>query len=161
MLAKMPKPQAVGLCGKFVEVFWDGEASWFQAEVLSYDEQTRLHLVRYTEDGIECDELLSGPTNARLHGSERELSVWRHCIKTTSREALASEPATVHCASFRCRGCQQPLSKFEVHEAMLRCDGGCRRPFAELDVRWSCSSCDFDVCDACVQSRPAKRSRRR
>eukprot|EP00966_Prymnesium_polylepis_P072727 1688617-Prymnesium_polylepis.2 len=57
----MPKAQAHSLKGKHIEIYWDGEAAWFEAEVLRYDEATRLHLVRYTEDDVECDELLSGP----------------------------------------------------------------------------------------------------
>ena len=64
-----------------------GEAAWFEAEVLRYDDATRLHLVRYTEDAVECEELLSGP-KAKQDGAP-ELAVWRPCIKTTSRGAAA------------------------------------------------------------------------
>jgi hypothetical protein len=87
MLEKMPKPQAHALKGKYVEIFWDGEAAWFEAEVLRYDETTRSHLVRYTADGWVCEELLSGPKGT--HKDAPDLSVWRACIKTTARGAAA------------------------------------------------------------------------
>ena len=30
---KLTKPQAKALKGKYIEIFWDGEAEWFEAEV--------------------------------------------------------------------------------------------------------------------------------
>ena len=83
LLDKMTKPQARGLKGKYIEIFWDGEAAWFEAEVLNYDDKSRMHFVRYTEDEYECEELLSGPTTA----DGPAIAVWRPCIKTTSRGA--------------------------------------------------------------------------
>jgi hypothetical protein len=84
MLEKMPKGLAKGLKGKYIEVYWDGDSAWFEAEVLGYDETTRLHTLRYTADAVVTDELLSGPAP---EGSE--IAIWRPCIKSTSRGAAA------------------------------------------------------------------------
>ena len=84
LLEKMPKGQAKGLKGKYIEVYWDGDSAWFEAEVLGYDETTRLHTLRYTADAVVSDELLSGPAP---EGSE--IAIWRPCIKSTSRGAAA------------------------------------------------------------------------
>ena len=80
----MGKAQARALRGKYIEVYWDGEAAWYEAEVLAYDESTRRHRVRYTADEYECEELLSGPGQPDL-----PTSIWRACIKTTQRGAAA------------------------------------------------------------------------
>lgn len=85
MLEKLPKHQASALKGKYIEVYWDGEAAWFEAEVLRYDESSRSHFVRYTADDWVCEELLSGPKAG--HKDAPDLSVWRPCIKTTARGA--------------------------------------------------------------------------
>ena len=47
--------------------------------------QTRLHLVHYTEDDYECEELLSGPSIK----DGPQLSAWRQTVKLTSRGAAA------------------------------------------------------------------------
>ena len=84
MLDKMAKLQAKAVVGKYIEIYWDGEAAWFEAEVLNYDDKTRMHFVRYTEDMYECEELLSGTTK-----EVAAPSVWRPCIKTTARGAAS------------------------------------------------------------------------
>ena len=84
MVDKMTKPTAQALRGKYVEVFWDGEAAWFEAEVIEYDTASRRHTVRYTADDHVCEELLSGPGQPDL-----PTSLWRPCIKTTARGAAA------------------------------------------------------------------------
>ena len=50
-----PRPPHVG---HRVEVYWDGEKAWFEAEVLSYHPCSSMHSVRYAADGYECDEFL-------------------------------------------------------------------------------------------------------
>ena len=52
--------------------------------MLGYDAGTRRHLVVYTADEMQCEELLSGPSQPEL-----STSVWRPCIKTTQRGAAA------------------------------------------------------------------------
>ena len=114
-LDKMNKAEARALQGKFIEVYWDGEAAWFEAEVLSpskasrrcrrrshlpspscppqvraYDQASRRHTVRYTADEYECEELLSGPAQPEL-----PISVWRPCIKVRG----ACRPSDVLTAS--------------------------------------------------------------
>ena len=42
---KMDKRAAKALKGKFIEVYWDGEAQWFEAEVLAFQDATGTHLV--------------------------------------------------------------------------------------------------------------------
>ena len=79
-LEKMGKGVAKQLKGKYIEIYWDGEAMWFEAEVLGYDDQTRKHLVHYTADDVESEELLSGSSEA---------APWRHVIKTTARGAAS------------------------------------------------------------------------
>ena len=76
---KPTKAQARALKGKFIEVFWDGEAEWFEAEVLAFDEERKRHFVRYTADGYECEE--------NLMGVGEEAQLWKHVIKTTARGA--------------------------------------------------------------------------
>ena len=75
---KLTKPQAKALKGRFIEIYWDGESAWFEAEVLAYDEARKVHFVRYTSDAYECEEDLSGGKEAQL---------WRPVIKTTAASA--------------------------------------------------------------------------
>ena len=76
---KLTKVQAKGLVGKYIEIFWDGEAEWFEAEVLAYDDSRKKHYVRYTADSFESEENL-------MHAGV-EPAIWRNVIKTTSRGA--------------------------------------------------------------------------
>ena len=76
---KLTKAQAVKLTGKWIEIYWDGEAEWFESEVLAFDEARKVHFVRYSADGYECEE--------NLMGVGEEPSAWRHVIKTTARGA--------------------------------------------------------------------------
>ena len=41
LLDKMPRPQALALVGKFIEIYWDGEAAWFEAEVRGHEDKGR------------------------------------------------------------------------------------------------------------------------
>ena len=75
---QLTKPQAKALKGRHIEIYWDGESEWYEAEVLAYDEARRVHFVRYSADGYECEESLNGGPNA---------SPWRSVIKTTARGA--------------------------------------------------------------------------
>lgn len=36
--------------------------------------------------------------------------------------------------------------------SLLRCDGLCNEPLCEGTWRWSCTLCDFDVCEVCVET---------
>ena len=67
------------LVGKRIEVYWDGEDAWFEAEVLSYD-RLRYHLVRYAADAQEIDEDLLGQPDS-----------WRHVVVA----AATATPAAV------------------------------------------------------------------
>ena len=69
------------LVGKRIEVYWDGEDAWFEAEVLSYDEKLRYHLVRYAADAQEIDEDLLGQPDS-----------WRHVVVAA---AATATPAAV------------------------------------------------------------------
>ena len=82
---KLTKAQAVKLTGKWIEIYWDGEAEWFESEVLAFDEARKVHFVRYSADGYECEE--------NLMGVGEEPSAWRHVIKTTARGASAKAKA--------------------------------------------------------------------
>ena len=82
---KLTKAQAKALRGKWIEIYWDGEAEWFESEVLAFDEARRVHFVRYSADGYECEE--------NLMGVGEEPSAWRHVIKTTARGASAKAKA--------------------------------------------------------------------
>ena len=73
------------LKGKYIEIYWDGEAEWFEAEVLAYDETRKKHFVRYSADLYECEE--------NLMGVGEEPSPWRHVIKTTARGASSKAKA--------------------------------------------------------------------
>ena len=74
---KLDKRTAKALRG-FIEIFWDGEGQWFEAEVLGYNEATKDHTVKYSADLMICEE--------RLHGGT---TPWRHVLKTTARGAAA------------------------------------------------------------------------
>jgi hypothetical protein len=55
----------------------------------------------------------------------------------------------------KCKTCQAPMVKiesdpFEVSSQVLYCDGGCHLPFKSGETRWSCATCDFDLCDVCA-----------
>jgi hypothetical protein len=82
---KLNKVQAKALKGKYIEIYWDGEAEWFEAEVLAYDETRKKHFVRYSADLYECEE--------NLMGVGEEPSPWRHVIKTTARGASSKAKA--------------------------------------------------------------------
>ena len=81
---KLSKAQARALTGKLIEIYWDGEGEWFEAEVLAYDEGAGLHFVRYTADSHECEEQLSGGADA---------SPWRHVSKAAAKGAAAVSTA--------------------------------------------------------------------
>ena len=75
---KLDKRAAKALKGKYIEIYWDGEGQWFEAEVLSFLDKAGMHLVRYTADFYECEEeLMKGET------------LWRQVMKTTARGAKA------------------------------------------------------------------------
>ena len=46
------------MTGRLIEIYWDGDDTWFEAEVLSFDKATGLHAVVYLEDEYKCDEML-------------------------------------------------------------------------------------------------------
>ena len=88
MLDKMPKPQALALKGKYIEIYWDGEDQWFEAEVLSFDAATCMHTVLYRQDAYQCEERL-------MIGGAEEPSIWRHAIRSTARGLAAKGQAMV------------------------------------------------------------------
>ena len=63
--AEAPEPAA----GKLIEVYWDGDDKWYEAEVLAFDADKARHHVRYTADGLVQHEHLSG--------EEEGKQVWR------------------------------------------------------------------------------------
>ena len=64
-----------------------GEDEWFEAEVLSYDEATKLHYVRYAADGFESSESLMGGPDA---------CPWRRLVTPTGQQG---GPAAAHIAA--------------------------------------------------------------
>lgn len=58
------------LIRKRVKVFWEGNQTYFEADVLSYNEETNSHHIRYLIDGDESSELLwKVPTTANDDGN--------------------------------------------------------------------------------------------
>ena len=82
---KLTKAQARALKGKLIEIYWDGEQEWFEAEVLAFDETAGVHFVRYIADSYECEENLFGGTDA---------SRWRHAAKTVAKGAAKAKAAS-------------------------------------------------------------------
>ena len=72
------------LVGKRIEVYWDGEDAWFEAEVLAYDEATALHYVRYLADLYECEENLGVGEGAQQ---------WRHAGKKARSSGATPDEA--------------------------------------------------------------------
>lgn len=54
----LSKRAAKDLVGRSIEIYWDGMDTFYEAEVLSYDEEKREHFVRYVDDGVEEVETL-------------------------------------------------------------------------------------------------------
>ena len=42
------------------------------------------------------------------------------------------------------------LERWLNRTSTLRCDGGCGEPLCVREWRWSCTLCDYDVCEGCV-----------
>jgi hypothetical protein len=91
-LAEVPemrtKTQAKQICGKAIEVFWDGEDQWYEAEVCSFDPATGMHVVHYRQDAYQCEERL-------MAGGEAEPTIWRHAVRSTARGLAAKGQAMV------------------------------------------------------------------
>ena len=91
-LAEVPemrtKTQAKQICGKAIEVFWDGEDQWYEAEVCSFDPATGMHVVLYRQDAYQCEERL-------MAGGEAEPTIWRHAVRSTARGLAAKGQAMV------------------------------------------------------------------
>ena len=83
---KLNRTQTKQLPGKAIEIFWDGEDQWFEAEVLSFDPATGMHTVHYRQDAYQCEERL-------IMGGEDEPSIWRHAIRSTARGLAAKGQA--------------------------------------------------------------------
>ena len=43
------RSRADEMTGRLIEIYWDGDDTWFEAEVLSFDKATGLHAVVYLE----------------------------------------------------------------------------------------------------------------
>ena len=54
----MDHEEAMELLGKSIDVYWDGNADWFQAIVISYDKISRTHVCWYPCDGERSKEKL-------------------------------------------------------------------------------------------------------
>ena len=80
------KTQAKQICGKAIEIFWDGEDQWFEAEVRSFDPATGMHVVLYRQDAYECEERL-------MLGGPDDPTIWRHAIRSTARGLAAKGQA--------------------------------------------------------------------
>ena len=76
------KTQAKQICGKVIEIFWDGEDQWFEAEVRSFDPATGTHVVLYRQDAYECEERL-------MVGGAGGPTIWRHAVRSTARGLAA------------------------------------------------------------------------
>ena len=91
------------LVGKRIEVYWDGEDAWFEAEVLSYDAKLRYHAVRYVADAQEMDEDLLGQPDAWRHkdpppAAEQPAAAEKANGKSKAAAAAAAEEGAVAAA---------------------------------------------------------------
>ena len=65
-----------------------------------------------------------------------------------------------NCISFlfmlvECQGGHE-LQRWRNRCSTLRCDGGCGEPLAIREFRWSCTLCDYDICNTCYEDRVAR-----
>jgi len=75
-----------------VRVWWDGNADWFEADIVGYDKDTKLHLVQYCTDAEQSYEDLASYVERGLKTTV-EMGQYKSSTLGT-KEGRDSEPST-------------------------------------------------------------------
>jgi Lamin-B receptor of TUDOR domain len=60
------------LIGRGVEIYWEGDEVYYTGKIISYDESTRLYMVKYDEGDEEpYEEDLCGSSAWRIYGGDK------------------------------------------------------------------------------------------